>query len=59
MPGTQRGTALFGSQPEAEAWLERKAMALDQRRPIDLLSTPAGVEALEDHLTRLEYGVYT
>ena len=29
------------------------------RKPIDLLSTPAGVESVEDHLTRLEYGVYT
>jgi putative toxin-antitoxin system antitoxin component (TIGR02293 family) len=54
-----RATALFGSQAEAEDWLERPAMALDQRRPIDLLSTPAGVESLEEHLTRLEYGVYT
>jgi putative toxin-antitoxin system antitoxin component (TIGR02293 family) len=53
-----RATALFGSQAEAEAWLERPAMALDQRKPIDLLSTPAGVEVVEDHLTRLEYGVY-
>lgn len=34
-------------------------MALDQRKPIDLLSTPAGVESVEDHLTRLEYGIYT
>ncbi len=54
-----RAVALFGSQAEAEQWLERPAMALEQRRPIDLLSTPAGVESLEDHLTRLEYGVYT
>jgi putative toxin-antitoxin system antitoxin component (TIGR02293 family) len=54
-----RATALFGSQVEAEAWLERPAMALDQRRPIDLLSTPTGVGTIEDHLTRLEYGVYT
>ena len=54
-----RAIALFGSQPEAEDWLERPAMALDQRKPIDLLSTPAGVETLEAHLTRLEYGVYT
>jgi putative toxin-antitoxin system antitoxin component (TIGR02293 family) len=53
-----RATELFGSQAEAEAWLERPAMALDQRRPIDLLSTPAGVETIEEHLTRLEYGVY-
>jgi putative toxin-antitoxin system antitoxin component (TIGR02293 family) len=54
-----RATALLGSQDEAEAWLDRPAMALDQRKPIDLLSTPAGVETVEQHLTRLEYGVYT
>jgi putative toxin-antitoxin system antitoxin component (TIGR02293 family) len=54
-----RATELFGSQAEAEEWLERPAMALEQRKPIDLLSTPAGVESVEDHLTRLEYGVYT
>lgn len=54
-----RASGIFGSQAEAEQWLERPAMALDQRKPIDLLSTPAGVEAVERHLTRLEYGVYT
>jgi len=54
-----RAIMLFGSQPAAEEWLERPAMALDRRKPIDLLSTPAGVESLETHLTRLEYGVYT
>jgi putative toxin-antitoxin system antitoxin component (TIGR02293 family) len=54
-----RATELFGSQAEAEEWLDRPAMALEQRKPIDLLSTPAGVESVENHLTRLEYGVYT
>lgn len=54
-----RTIELFGSRAEAEEWLERPAMALEQRRPIDLLSTPAGVEFVEEHLTRLEYGVYT
>jgi len=54
-----RATDLFGSQAEAEEWLDRPAMALEQRKPIDLLSTPTGVEAIENHLTRLEYGVYT
>ncbi len=53
-----RATDIFGSRAEAEAWLDRPAMALDQRKPIDLLSTPAGVEMVEDHLTRIEYGVY-
>lgn len=50
---------VFGSREEALAWLERPAMGLEQRRPIDLLATPAGVKVVEDFLGRLEYGVYT
>jgi putative toxin-antitoxin system antitoxin component (TIGR02293 family) len=53
-----KATGVFGSQAEAEQWLERPATGLDQRRPIDLLATPAGVELVEEFLTRLEYGVY-
>lgn len=53
-----KATDVFGSQMEAEQWLERPAIGLEQRRPIDLLATPAGVELVEDHLDRLEYGVY-
>ena len=48
----------LGSQEDAEQWLERPAIGLDQRRPIDLLATPAGVEIVEAFLTRLKYGVY-
>jgi putative toxin-antitoxin system antitoxin component (TIGR02293 family) len=53
-----KATSVFGSKEEAEQWLERPAMGLDQRKPIDLLATPAGVELVEDFLVRLEYGVY-
>jgi putative toxin-antitoxin system antitoxin component (TIGR02293 family) len=53
-----KATAVLGSREEAEQWLERPAIGLDQRRPIDLLATPAGVEIVEDFLQRLEYGVY-
>ncbi|MBY5778542.1 DUF2384 domain-containing protein [Rhizobium leguminosarum] len=53
-----KATDIFGSQAEAEQWLERPAVGLEQRRPIDLLGTPAGVELIEDHLDRLECGVY-
>ncbi|TDW19848.1 putative toxin-antitoxin system antitoxin component (TIGR02293 family) [Rhizobium azibense] len=53
-----KATDVFGTQAEAEQWLERPAIGLDQRRPIDLLGTPAGVELGEDYLERLEYGVY-
>jgi putative toxin-antitoxin system antitoxin component (TIGR02293 family) len=54
-----KATAVLGSQEEAELWLERPAIGLDQRRPLDLLATPAGVELVEDLLERLEHGVYT
>lgn len=54
-----KATEVFGSQAEAEQWLERPAIGLNQNRPIDLLATAAGVELVEDHLRRLEYGVYT
>ena len=53
-----KATDVFGSQEDAEQWLERPAIGLDQRRPIDLLATPAGVELVEQYLTRLAYGVY-
>ncbi|MER9972612.1 antitoxin Xre/MbcA/ParS toxin-binding domain-containing protein [Mesorhizobium sp. M0085] len=53
-----KATDVFGSQAEAEQWLERPAIGLDQRRPIDLLATPVGIELVEDYLERLEYGVY-
>lgn len=53
-----KAIAVLGSQEEAEQWLERPALGLDGRSPIDLLATPAGVELVEDFLTRLEYGVY-
>ena len=53
-----KATTVFGSKKEAEQWLEQPAMGLNQRRPIDLLATPAGVELVEDFLVRLEYGVY-
>jgi putative toxin-antitoxin system antitoxin component (TIGR02293 family) len=54
-----KATDVLGSRQAAEQWLERPAMGLNQRRPIDLLATPAGVEMVEDFLERLDYGVYT
>lgn len=54
-----RATSVLGSKEEAEEWLQKPAIGLDQRRPIDLLATPAGVELVETFLDRLDYGVYT
>jgi len=53
-----KATEIFGSQEEAERWLDRPALALGGNRPINLLSTPAGIELVESHLERIEFGVY-
>jgi putative toxin-antitoxin system antitoxin component (TIGR02293 family) len=50
---------VLGTQELAERWLERPAIGLSSRRPIDLLSTPAGTELVETYLQRIKYGVYT
>ena len=49
---------VMGSEDRARAWLTEPAMALDRRKPIDLMATPAGAELVEDLLVQLEYGVY-
>ena len=54
-----QATEVLGDQEAAEAWMLAPAIGLDNRRPIDLLSSAAGAEAVEHHLTRMEYGVYT
>jgi putative toxin-antitoxin system antitoxin component (TIGR02293 family) len=54
-----KATDVFGSQSDAEQWMQRPAMGLDGRRPIDLLLTPPGTELVEDFLERIEQGIYT
>lgn len=53
-----QATEVMGSEAAAEAWMNRPAIGLSNRKPVDLLATSAGVEAVEEYLTRLEYGVY-
>jgi putative toxin-antitoxin system antitoxin component (TIGR02293 family) len=54
-----RATRVLGSQEAAERWLERPAIGLDRKSPIDLLATPTGARMVDDYLTRIDYGVYT
>ena len=53
-----RAADIFGSREEAVSWMLRPATGLDQRRPIDLIGTAAGRELVDNHLTRLDLGVY-
>ena len=52
-------TEVLGSQEAAGRWMEEPAVGLDQRRPLDLLSTSGGVDIVRTFLQRLQYGVYT
>ncbi|WP_254684063.1 antitoxin Xre/MbcA/ParS toxin-binding domain-containing protein [Phaeobacter inhibens] len=53
-----RASDILGGQA-AEMWILDPAIGLENRRPIDLLASAAGAEAVEDFLTRMEYGIYT
>ena len=53
-----RTAELVGGQAEAERWLATPQMGLEQRRPIDLLATPAGTALVETLLDRMDYDVY-
>jgi len=49
----------LGTFDEAQRWIVTPAMALNQMRPIDLLSTAPGRKMVDDLVTRVTYGVYT
>ena len=53
-----QATKVFGSEEDAEAWMERPALGLDGHKPIDLLSTPAGMKLVKGFLDQMEHGVY-
>lgn len=50
---------VLGSDKDAQEWMQRPALGLDNRPPIDLLGSAVGAEAVDHYLTRMEYGVYT
>lgn len=51
-------TQVFGSRGAAQEWLQRPAMALEQRAPAKLLETAQGRQVVYTLLQQLEYGVY-
>jgi putative toxin-antitoxin system antitoxin component (TIGR02293 family) len=55
----EHATNVFGSAQAARYWLVTPAIALDRRRPLDVLHEPAGVAAVATLLTRIDFCVYT
>lgn len=54
-----RAEDVLGASDEAQRWMLTPAMALEGRRPIDLISTQVGHALVDDLLTRMDYGVYS
>jgi putative toxin-antitoxin system antitoxin component (TIGR02293 family) len=48
----------LGTQQSAVDWMLAPAMALENRRPIDLLTTRVGAQLVDDVLERMRYGVH-
>ena len=53
-----RAEEVLGSRDIAERWLFQPAISVNGARPIDLLSSGPGIEAVKELLGRVEYGVY-
>jgi putative toxin-antitoxin system antitoxin component (TIGR02293 family) len=54
-----RAEEVFEDEKTAQNWLKRSNQALGGESPLNLLDTEAGVEQVDDILTRIEYGVYS
>ena len=48
---------VLGDEDAARSWLRSAQLGLNNRIPMDLLSTEAGTREVEDLLGRIEYGV--
>ena len=46
----------FGDQDKARRWLQKNLLSLDDRRPIDLTRTVAGIRLVEDVLAKIAWG---
>jgi putative toxin-antitoxin system antitoxin component (TIGR02293 family) len=49
---------VLGGPERAVEWLREPAMALEQHRPIELLTTSVGMQLVDDVIERMRYGVY-
>lgn len=54
----EQAIPIFGSKEAAEDWMNRPAIGLDRRKPIDLICVSAEARMVETYLKRLDYGVY-
>ncbi len=54
-----KAEAVLGDRQAVFEWMRTPAIGLNRSIPIDLLSSQAGYERVDDYLSRIERGVYT
>ena len=54
-----RAEEVFKEVESAQNWLKRPNQALNGEIPLNLLDTEAGVEQVDDLLSRIEYGIHS
>jgi len=50
------GSELFGSTKDFNRWLGEESYGLNDKKPIEILNTVTGIDAVTDELKRIEYG---
>lgn len=53
-----RASFVLGTHEAAVQWMNEPALGLGQRKPIDMMATPMGIQLVEEFLERIEHGVY-
>ncbi|KPQ16024.1 MAG: toxin-antitoxin system TIGR02293 family antidote component [Algoriphagus marincola HL-49] len=53
-----KGVRIFGSEPLFSEWLSTTNVSLGDRRPIDLLKTPYGVDQIDGALEGMSWGAF-
>lgn len=54
-----KGTEVFGSLEKFTKWLLKDNIALENKKPIDVIKTEKGYEAVMTELMRIEDGAYS
>lgn len=52
----KHGGEVFGTEENFGQWLDSKNVFLDNRKPMDFLSTISGIKMIDDRVTAIEYG---
>ena len=53
-----KATEVLGSENAVETWMNEPCIGLDSEKPVNLVTTPAGVARVKTYLDCIEHGAY-